>query len=536
GMGCPIRSEIWGYVFPGAPDLAAHYARIDGTLDHTDESVCSEQMFAAMAADAFFESNLRRLAEKHMHYLKPGLRIRKLVQAAFDSYDQGLSLREARERILLLGGTPEPCDALPNVPFTFLALLYGENDLEKTILTALKCGYDTDCTLATAGAFIGQVLGAKGLPKKLRDIIGDELVMGIEYRRKEMTLTALARDTALMGLKIAEATGIVEFTAAPEFKPLPKRQRAERLRIEAEYQGDPSVAPGKTLTVDLLVKQPGKLDGDAEIVIETPKEWQASPSRIPVRFYQGTEPTVRVTLTARPDPKRWAQGHHFSAKLVQKDKTLLEEPFGAAGSMLWRLLGVHYDPLIPEGPNGEVTRDQIRERRGLIWRGYHVSFEQDYVDEKALAAKKEAADPHFENVSRLLGRPAVVACPTIFIRPQDLFGLQGEYVCYLDTEFYSPIERDAWFFCGANDGYRLYLNGKKVVEEDKMAWWTPRYERHTGRIRKGRNRLFLKLYKRGDDLRFSFGIRLPLGPAPVQFGGQPRNDWATDLEWANPMA
>ena len=39
GMGCPIRAEVWGYVCPGAPELAAHFAVLDGTLDHTEESV-----------------------------------------------------------------------------------------------------------------------------------------------------------------------------------------------------------------------------------------------------------------------------------------------------------------------------------------------------------------------------------------------------------------------------------------------------------------------------------------------------------------
>ena len=31
GMGCPIRSEIWGYVCPGAPDLAARFAEMDAS-------------------------------------------------------------------------------------------------------------------------------------------------------------------------------------------------------------------------------------------------------------------------------------------------------------------------------------------------------------------------------------------------------------------------------------------------------------------------------------------------------------------------
>jgi len=176
----------------------------------------------------------------HMHTLKPGLTVRKLTEAAFRSFDEGLSLKEAHERLVYLAGHPEPCDARLNVAFTFLALLYGGNDLEKTILCALQCGYDTDCTLATAGAFIGQILGASGIPKKMRDIIGDELVMGIEYHRKEMTLSALARDTAKVGLRLAKTlTTGVEITGGPNVKPFPAKLATEPMRLRVDYPVSP---------------------------------------------------------------------------------------------------------------------------------------------------------------------------------------------------------------------------------------------------------------------------------------------------------
>jgi len=536
GMGCPIRSEIWGYVFPGAPDLAAKYAWHDGTLDHTDESVCPELWFSAMAADAFFASDLRRLAEKHKHFLKPSLVVTRLVEAAFEAYDQGLPLKEARERLLLLGGLPETLDAQVNVPFTILALLYGEYDLEKTILAALQCGYDTDCTLATAGAFVGQVLGARGLPKKLRDIVGDKLVMGIEYRRKEMTLSALARDTAKVGLQLAEAlkTG-VEIADAPAFRPFSGEQRGERLRIQVDCQGAPSVAPGQSIPVELTVRGAGRLDGPAQIEIVTPKNWQAVPSHVPVAFYKGGAVRTTVTLAASAKAKRWAQGHHFEARLSQEGRNLLTEPFGVAGSMVWRLLAVCFDPCKPEGPNGQVTRAQLLaggDRAGRFVRHYHVDFARKYIDEERVARDRALADALFERMSRRLGRPALIICPDSFIRPESIIGLRGEWACYLDAEFYSPTARKAELWLGSNDGYRVLFNGKQAREMDVQRWWTPGQHDAEIQIKKGRNRLLLKLLKRGDEVQFSFGIRQPLGTPEF-----PRkNDWITDLEWANPLA
>ncbi len=204
GEGCPIRAEIWGYAFPGAPDLAAAYSALDGTLDHTEQSVGAEKMLAAMSSMAFFVPDVRRLAAMFNHYFPVGTPIERLTRVAFQAYDEGLSLRDARDRLMALEGIPEACDAMINIPFTFLGLLYGGNDLEKVMLSALACGYDTDCTLASAAALVGQILGAKRIPDHLKAPIGSELVMGIQYHRPEMTLSALARDTAQVGVLLAE--------------------------------------------------------------------------------------------------------------------------------------------------------------------------------------------------------------------------------------------------------------------------------------------------------------------------------------------
>ena len=247
GMGCPIRSEIWGYVFPGAPDLAAKYAQIDGTLDHGVQSVGAEKMFAAMASMAFFVPDVRRLAAMFRHYLPTGTPIARLTDVAFECYDQGIPLKQARERIMIIAGHPEACDSQVNVPFTFLGLLYGGNDMEKAMICALNCGYDTDCTLATRPPSSARSWAPAASPEHLKKPIGDDLVMGIQYRRDDMHVSALARDTARMGILLTDQakTGI-EITAAPKVAPLPASAVAARTSISVSYEGchpPPSAKP-----------------------------------------------------------------------------------------------------------------------------------------------------------------------------------------------------------------------------------------------------------------------------------------------------
>ena len=534
GMGCPIRSEIWGYVFPGLPHLAAKYARLDGVLDHTDESVCPEEWFSAVAADAFFESDIRVLLEKHFHYMKPGLWSTRLSEAAFRAYDEGLSLADARQRLLLLGGHPEPCDAMINVPFTVLALLYGEYDLEKTVLAALRLGYDTDCTLATAGAFIGQILGARAIPEYLRDIVGDELVMGIEYTRDEMTLSALARDTAMVGCRMTATLATdLTWTHAPEVEPFPGQ--APVPTIVVDYPDGPAAAPGDTVRIELEVS--GALGSSgaegATITVEPPEGWSVAPPARPFALYGSSPSRVTVLATADTSVSSWAQGHHFSAIARLDGSASEQKQFGFAGAMLWRLLSVDFEPNEPLSRTelGDHDRFKLLKMTKSDARDYVIDFAREYVDEGSLARDRNPADVVWSRMSTLLGEQAVVRCRDSFIDPKQLIGLRGTWVCYLDAELISPRDRDVQFMIGSNDGYRLWVNGEVAGEEDVQRWWTaPRGTAHHARLTEGANRLFLKLAKREEDIRFSLGIREQLGTKEF-----PRkNDWVTDLSWGNP--
>jgi len=506
GMGCPIRSEIWGFVFPGAPDLAARYALMDGTLDHTEQSVGGEQMLAAMASMAFFVSDVRRLAAMFIHYLPADTPIERLTRAAFQAYDDGLSLRDARDRLMMMEGFPEACDSQTNVPFTFLGLLYGENDLQETLLSALHCGYDTDCTLATAGALVGQILGAKRIPQELKDAVGDELVMGIEYEREELTLSALARDTCRMGVLMSREiqTGI-EIIDAPNAPPLPATVRRQPVRMSVEYDGLPEVGPGesKRLTVRVAHEIP---DG-CRLTISAPPNWSVQPR---FSMIDALHRDAVFTVRAPADVETWPMQNLFTARLESDPPT--DYLFGIVGAGLWQFCGVYYDEL----PDEDIPKQKLRQ-----FNHHFVSLEREYISE---------SDPdirtHYETWSRKLGRPALLTSYEHAVDPEQLIGLRGPYCCYVARELISPETREVWLVIGNNDGYRLYLNGEMVANEDEQVWWSPFNNAHRVTLRSGINRIFVKLLKRSDDLRFTFGVR---AATDAHHCGQNCEDWLVDL-------
>lgn len=487
GMGCPIRSEIWGYVFPGAPDLAARYAWMDGTLDHTEQSVGAEQMFAAMASMAFFVPDVRRLTSMFIHYLPENTPIARLTRVAFQAYDEGVSLRDARDRILAIAGNPEACDSRINVPFTFLGLLYGGNDMQKALLAALACGYDTDCTLATAGAFIGQILGASAIPEKLKAPIGDSLVMGIQYHREEMTLSALACDTARIGVLLAkdQKTGVT-FEGVPALAPFPASAVAPKTALRVDYLGLPAVAPGDA--VGIVVHVEGDMPESADLTIEGPEGWTIVPAHAAVTPVQRD---VSVTIHAPAEVTTWPERNLFTARL--HTEPAVTYTFGVAGAGLWKFLGVYYDKL----PDDNSAKQQARR-----FNHHFVSLDKEYLPEPDIDVEQAYAE-----WSRKLGRPAILSAYERDVDPTHLIGLTGPYCCYFHRTVISPETREAYLVVGNSDSFRLYLNGEKVAEEDECTMWAPYNNVYRIHLKRGENDLLLKLVRHREGAQFTLGFR-----------------------------
>ncbi len=63
-----------------------------------------------------------------------------------------------------------------NVAYVAIGLMYGEGDFKKSMIYAINCGDDTDCTGATVGAILGIVYGKEGIPADWAEYLGDSIV------------------------------------------------------------------------------------------------------------------------------------------------------------------------------------------------------------------------------------------------------------------------------------------------------------------------------------------------------------------------
>ena len=174
--GAWIRSEIWACLAPGIPNIAIKYAIMDASVDHgLSEGTYAEIFTASLESMAFFESDIRKLIDIGLSYIPEDCRIARSIKIAIDGYDKKLDWKEVRE-LLRKDCVDLGCRRITkNIGYMVLGLLYGEGDFKKSLIYTINCGDDTDCTGATAGAILGIILGADGIPEDWKEYIGDTI-------------------------------------------------------------------------------------------------------------------------------------------------------------------------------------------------------------------------------------------------------------------------------------------------------------------------------------------------------------------------
>ena len=191
-----IRSEVWACLCPGHPEIATRYAYFDSSIDHADEGTFGEVFWAAMQSAAFVESDIKKLIDIGLSYIPKSSTLYKAITIVKSCYEDGKSCEEARDVIFkeipgafsyqhtklkdikLAEYKPAPAgfDAPQNIAIAIMGLLYGEGDFGKSMLIAVNCGEDADCSAGSLAATLGIILGNSALPEKWIRPINDVIV------------------------------------------------------------------------------------------------------------------------------------------------------------------------------------------------------------------------------------------------------------------------------------------------------------------------------------------------------------------------
>ncbi|HEY4389447.1 MAG TPA: ADP-ribosylglycohydrolase family protein, partial [Ktedonobacteraceae bacterium] len=165
-IGAQIFIDGWGMVSPGNPELAATFAGRAGSVSHDGEAVYAAQVIAAMEAQAFVERDLNKLLDIGVSFIPKDSIVYRLIQDIREWYIEDGDWRKTRDRIVdrygynTYGGN---CHVVPNHALIILALLYGEDNFQKSLSIVNTCGWDTDCNSGNVGCLLGIKNGLQGL-------------------------------------------------------------------------------------------------------------------------------------------------------------------------------------------------------------------------------------------------------------------------------------------------------------------------------------------------------------------------------------
>lgn len=165
-IGAQIFIDGWAMIAPGDPELAADFARRAASVSHDGEAIYGAQVIAAMEAQAFVETRLDTLLDTAVGLIPNDSIIYRLINdirqwhAAEPDWRKTRQLIEANYGYDKYGGN---CHMVPNHALIILALLYGEDSFQKSLMIVNTSGWDTDCNSGNVGCLLGIKNGLAGI-------------------------------------------------------------------------------------------------------------------------------------------------------------------------------------------------------------------------------------------------------------------------------------------------------------------------------------------------------------------------------------
>ena len=194
-IGAQIRADLWGYVAPGQPALAAELAWRDACISHTRNGIYGEMFFAALIAACLATSDLAEALEAALATIPARSRFAEMVADCLTWYALDGDWERTCDRVQGKYGEYHPVHTLNNAALVLIALLYAQGDFTAAIGLAVQGGWDTDCNGATAGSVWGALYGAEAIPTSWTAPLHDILISAV-FGRGENRISALAEETA----------------------------------------------------------------------------------------------------------------------------------------------------------------------------------------------------------------------------------------------------------------------------------------------------------------------------------------------------
>ena len=497
--GCPIRAEIWGFVAPNNPSLAAELARMDGQLDHGETSIQAEQFLAAAASQALLTDDLDMALAAGLSVIPAdspiALAVPRVRQIARQYPDPAAAWRVVIREF----GHRNANDAIANHALTLLALFAGKGDMKRTMLLCANFGWDTDCTASTAGALLGALGGTASLPQDWVESLGKTLVTGIKVKHQGAPLSDFADDTCRVGVEMAGARNPnVRFSSAPA---VTVRERlAPQIRLEVIYDGEPVLWKERASNARVRIHNPFSQQASGRLRVVAPTgvvcEGDEAAITVPAEKFSDVPISIR-----RADAGGWLPDKNlFEARWEDGGDTKASRTFGLGGARQWQVYGPYWDmwdktkiPVCPYNNDQLVAGPFHANLTGDCYNEY-AELDRAYLDESLLLREDIAGET-----------PLLIEHGEDLLTQDQLGGFTGQACYYLVRTLRATVPDTATnLVIGRSGPCRVWLDGAELGSHPDMRCWTPLDDANYKIMLSGQpQRLVIKLIRLTDAFQFS---------------------------------
>ena len=266
-----IEADFSGIIAPGLPNLAIALGEKFGRLMNYGDGIYAGQFIGGMYAEAYFQTDPRRLIEAGLRCIPPDSQyagmVRDLLAWSKENADWTRTWQLVEEKYHKdpryshgLSGKPGgkgdgSIDVKLNGAYILMGLLYGAGDPDKTMVIACRCGQDSDCNPSNAGGVFFAALGASKIPARFIE----KLDLSRKFSFSDYTLPKVYEVSEKLARQaIARAGGRVEKDANGEEVFVIPVQTPKPSALERSWE------PGPAADVKFTPEEMAKIKGTFE--------------------------------------------------------------------------------------------------------------------------------------------------------------------------------------------------------------------------------------------------------------------------------
>lgn len=233
-----IEADYSGLIAPGLPQAAIDFGEKFGRLMNYGDGMYAGQFIGAMYAAAFFEDDPERIAQTALAAIPAECQYAEMVRdlIAWHRADPSdwqktwqLCQRKYREDPAYQKASNGNIDCKINGAYVLMGLLFGGRDPDRTIVTAMRGGMDSDCNPSSAGGVLFTTFGFSRVPARFKEALNLEQ----KFDHTAYSYPRLVEVSEMLARKIvARYGGRVEQVHGEEYFVLPIREpRPSKLEL-----------------------------------------------------------------------------------------------------------------------------------------------------------------------------------------------------------------------------------------------------------------------------------------------------------------